>query len=127
MSSPSEPAPSDQVELRGLRVMARCGVLDHEIGQAQPLEIDLDVVADLSEAGRTDDLGTTLDYGDLTERIVQRATAQQFGLLERLAQVLCDEVLTDGRVRSVTVAVRKVRPPVAHDLATSGVRITRRR
>ncbi len=107
--------------------MAHCGVLDHEIGQAQPLEIDLDVEADLSEAGRTDDLGTTIDYGDLTERIVQRATAQQFGLLERLAQVLCDEVLTDGRVRSVTVAVRKVRPPVAHDLATSGVRVTRRR
>ena len=106
--------------------MARCGVLDHEIGRSQPLEIDLDVVADLSEAGQADDLGATLDYGDLTERVVRRATAQQFGLLERLAQVLCDEVLTDDRVRSVTVAVRKLRPPVTHDLATSGVRITRR-
>lgn len=127
MSSPSEPIPADQVELRGLRVMVRCGVLDHEIGQVQPVEIDLDVAADLSEAGRTDDLVATLDYGDLTDRVVQRATGQQFGLLERLAQVLCDEVLTDDRVWSVTVAVRKMRPPVTHDLATSGVRITRRR
>ena len=107
--------------------MARCGVLDHERGSPQPLEIDLDVEADLSEAGRTDDLTVTLDYGDITDRVVRRATAQQFGLLERLAQVLCDEVMTDHRARSVTVAVRKVRPPVTHDLATSGVRITRRR
>ena len=107
--------------------MVRCGVLDQEIGQAQPVEIDLDIRADLSEAGRTDDLATTLDYGLLTERIVARATGQQFGLLERLAQVLCDEVLVDARVRSVTVAVRKLRPPVPHDLATSGVRLTRAR
>lgn len=105
--------------------MARCGVLDQEIGQTQPVEIDLDVVTDMSEAGRTDDLLATLDYGDLTDRVVRRATAQQFGLLERLAQVLCDEVLGDDRVRSVTVAVRKLRPPVPHDLATSGVRLTR--
>ena len=126
MSSPSEPI-QDRVELRGLRVMARCGVLDHEIGQPQPLEIDLDVVADLSDAGRTDELAMTLDYGAITDRVVQRATAEQFGLLERVAQVLCDEVLSDDRVGSVTVAVRKLRPPVTHDLATSGVRITRRR
>lgn len=127
MPAPTDPIPSDQVELRGLRVMARCGVLDQEIDQPQPLEIDLDVAADLSEAGRTDDLGATLDYGEITERVVRRATSQHFGLLERLAQVLCDEVLTDQRVRSVTVAVRKLRPPVTHDLATSGVRFTRNR
>lgn len=127
MTPPTESAPSDRLELRGLRVMVRCGVLDQEIGRAQPVEIDLDVRADLSEAGRTDDLAATLDYGLLTDRVVARATAQQFGLLERLAQVLCDEVLVDARVRSVTVAVRKLRPPVPHDLATSGVRLTRAR
>jgi dihydroneopterin aldolase len=127
MPVPTDPIPSDQVELRGLRVMALCGVLDQEIDHPQPLEIDLDVVADLSEAGRTDDLRSTLDYGDITERLVQRATSQRFGLLERLAEVLCDEVLTDQRVRSVTVAVRKLRPPVSQDLATSGVRFTRGR
>lgn len=127
MTPTTEPAPTDQLELRGLRVMVRCGVLDQEIDQPQPVEIDLDVLADLSEAGRTDELAATLDYGDLTDRLVQRATAQQFGLLERLAQVLCDEVLLDPRVQSVRVAVRKLRPPVPHDLATSGVRLTRTR
>lgn len=127
MPPPTDPATADQIQLRGLRVLACCGVLDQEVGRPQPVEIDLDVAADLGEAGRTDDLAATLDYGDLTDRVVRRATAEQFGLLERLAQALCDEVLRDPRVQRVTVAVRKLRPPVPHDLATSGVRITRTR
>jgi dihydroneopterin aldolase len=36
-------------------------------------------------------------------------------------------VLADERVTSVTVAVRKLRPPVPQLLDTSGVRITRHR
>jgi len=34
-------------------------------------------------------------------------------------------VLQDTRATSVTVSVRKLRPPVPVDLATAGVRITR--
>jgi len=35
--------------------------------------------------------------------------------------------MADERVRAVTVAIRKLRPPVAADLGTAGVRITRAR
>jgi len=34
-------------------------------------------------------------------------------------------ILEDERIRSVTVEVRKLRPPVAQDLASSGIRLTR--
>ncbi len=107
--------------------MARCGVLDEELDRPQPLEIDVDIVADLAEPGRTDELSSTVDYGEVADRVVARATAQRFALLERLAQVLCDEILTDGRIERTTVAIRKLRPPVPQDLATSGVRLTRER
>jgi hypothetical protein len=36
-------------------------------------------------------------------------------------------VLEDPRVEEVTVAVRKLRPPLAHAVASTGVRIHRRR
>jgi len=53
---------------------------------------------------------------------------------QRLAQVVADAALSEGRsdgeagarVDEVTVSVRKLRPPVPHDLAFAGVRITRR-
>ena len=51
-----------------------------------------------------------------------------FALLEALAERLAADVLAaDGRIDAVTVSVRKLRPPVAQQLATSGVRIRRAR
>jgi len=47
-------------------------------------------------------------------------------LLERLATRIADDVLAvDRRIESVTVTVRKLRPPVPLDLASAGVTITR--
>lgn len=122
------PTPLDRIELRGLRVVAICGALPEERERAQPLEVDLDVEADLSAAGRSDRLDDTIDYGalcDVVEAVVEGAEAV---LLEHLAEEVADAILAvDDRVLAVTVSVRKLRPPLPHALATSGVRIRRAR
>ena len=120
-------APTDRIELRGLVPSAICGALPEERERAQPLEIDLDVVADLSVAGVSDELPDTLDYGAITADVERVVTTLEPVLLERLAQAVAEVVLADQRVVSVTVTVRKLRPPVPQVLATSGVRITRER
>jgi len=115
----------DQIELRGLRVLGICGALAEERDRPQPLEIDLDVEADLSRPGRTDALADTVDYGAVARAAVAVAAGERFTLLERLAERIAQEVGTVAGVLSVTVAVRKLRPPVPVDLATAGVRVTR--
>ena len=120
-------APTDRIELRGLLVPGICGALPVERERAQPIEVDLDVVADLSAAGASDNLDDTLDYGAISasvENVILTGTPQ---LLEHLAQKLADAVLADPRAQSVTVSVRKLRPPVPQAMATSGVTITRGR
>ncbi len=118
----------DRIELRGLRVDAICGVLPHERTTPQPLEIDVDLVADLSSAGASDDLADTIDYGAVTAEAERVATTLQPLLLERLAAAIADAVLAlDGRIDEATIAVRKLEPPVPQRLSTSGVRITRAR
>lgn len=125
---PADAGPgADVIELRGLRVMGVCGVLPEEQVRAQPLLVDLDVVADLSAAGRSDDLADTLDYGAIADEVSRVVGAERFALLERLATRISEVVLADERVRSVQVVVRKLRPPVPQLLDTSGVRITRSR
>lgn len=118
----------DVIELRGLRVAGVVGVLPHEQAQPQPLELDLDVHLDLAVAGQSDDLGDTVDYGalcDVAERIVEGTS---YALLEALAEHLARELLAaDPRIDHLSVSVRKLRPPVAQQLSTSGVRITRSR
>jgi dihydroneopterin aldolase len=119
---------ADRIELRGLRAAGICGALPEEQERRQPLEVDLDVVADLRTAGASDELADTVDYGALATTVEQVVTGERFVLLERLAQRLADAVLAgDARISEVTVAVRKLRPPVPELLDTSGVRITRGR
>ena len=118
---------SDLIQLRGLRVLGICGVLPEERERAQPFEVDLDVEVDLAAAGRSDELGDTLDYGALAEVVAGAVNASRFALLEALADHISDVVLSDPRALAVTVTVRKLRPPVPLDLASSGVRIRRAR
>src|SRR5262245_28296201 len=99
----------DRIELRGLRALALCGVLPEEHTRAQPLEIDLDVEADLSTPAATDKVEDTIDYSALCAMAERIVTAERFDLLEALAQRLAEAVMADKRVLSVTVAVRKLR------------------
>jgi len=124
--SPAAASGADRIELRGLRVMARVGVLPHEKEADQPLELDLDLAVDLTAAGASDALADTVDYGAVCDAAVAAVRAGHVELLERLAARVAEAVLAaDGRIAAVEVAVRKLRPPVPHDLASSGVRIVR--
>lgn len=125
--TPGDPDRHDHIELRGLRASGICGALPEEQVRPQPLEVDLDVGVDLRAAGASDGLEDTVDYGALAAEVERVLTTERFTLLERLAERLAEVVLVDGRVDHVTVAVRKLRPPVPQQLATSGVRITRGR
>ena len=116
---------TDRIELRGLTALGVCGVLPEEQERAQPFEVDLDIEADLSTAGTSDDLDDTVDYGAVCELVERVVTTERFRLIERLAARIAEVVLSDDRVLTVTVTVRKLRPPVAQIVATSGVRITR--
>jgi dihydroneopterin aldolase len=127
-AEPGLPTVPDRIELRGLRLVAVVGVLPEERTRAQPLELDLDLWADLSAAGRTDMLDRTVDYGAVSDVVAATVEAARPGLLERLAELVAEAVLdADARIEGVTVAVRKLRPPVAHDLHSAGVRISRHR
>lgn len=119
----SEP---DRIELRGLQLVGICGALPEERDRAQPLEVDLDAEVDLRAAGGSDDLAQTVDYGALCDVVATIVGGGRPQLLEHLAAAIAEAVLAaDERITSVTVAVRKLRPPVPHALASSGVRITR--
>jgi 7,8-dihydroneopterin aldolase/epimerase/oxygenase len=127
MSDPSA-LPWDRVELRGLRMPGRVGLLPIEREQDQPLEVDLDVVVDLATAGASDDLADTVHYGVVCDAVVRAVGAGHVALLERLAELVAQAVLgVDSRIVAVDLSVRKLRPPVPHDLATSAVHVVRTR
>jgi len=118
---------ADRILLRNMRVMAYCGVLDEEQARRQPFEINAEVTADLRAAGQSDDLNDTINYGVLGDNIAELVENSRFALLEFFAQQVADLLLADAKATEVTVEILKLRPPMAQDLAASGVRITRTR
>ena len=83
----------DTVEIRGLTVTTVVGVLPHEREIAQPLRIDLDLHVDLRDAGRSDELTDTANYGDVAERVAHEVRSSKDLLLERVAERVAELVL----------------------------------
>lgn len=119
---------ADLIEIRGLRALGTIGVNREEKERAQPFEVDLDVYADLTAAGRTDVLADSVDYGAIVLAAEAVVVSERWELLERVAQRIAECVLdVDRRIEAVRVTIRKLRPPLPTDVATAAVAITRTR
>jgi dihydroneopterin aldolase/2-amino-4-hydroxy-6-hydroxymethyldihydropteridine diphosphokinase len=117
----------DRIEIHGLRVMTVVGVLSHEREAPQPLRIDLSLEVDLRDAGRSDELGDTANYGAVTERVAALVREAKDLLLERLAHRVAEAALAFDRVDAVEVTVTKLRPPIPEDVEATAVQIRRTR
>jgi 7,8-dihydroneopterin aldolase/epimerase/oxygenase len=119
----------DAILVRGLRVVGTHGVLPEEKRRAQPFEVDLELHVDLAPAAASDRLEDTVDYAGVADAAAAVvAGPSSYDLLEALAGAVASAALaTDPRVTAVTVDLRKLQPPLALDIATVGVRVTRQR
>lgn len=93
------------VELAGLELHGRHGVLDHEREHGQRFLYD--VWLDVAEPAR-DEIGAALDYRDVVAA-VRDVNERAFQLLETLAAALADELL--ARFPAATAARVRVRKP----------------
>jgi len=97
----------DTVFIREFRVDAWIGVYDWEKQRMQTLEMDIEIgLAPM--ARRTENIQDTVHYGHVVERIRKELAEHKFGLLEALAERVCDIVMNDFRGAWVRVSVAKI-------------------
>ena len=114
--------------LDGLEVFAHHGVYDAERELGQRFLVD--VALELSECpgGTSDELGDTVDYAALADRVVQIVSGPPVALLERLASKIADAALEhDPRAAAVSVVVHKPHVAIAHQLSEARVELRRER
>jgi 7,8-dihydroneopterin aldolase/epimerase/oxygenase len=119
---------TDRIALTGLRVRGHHGVYARERRDGQEFVVDLTVHADLAEAGRTDRLADTLDYGALAKDAAEVVAGPPFDLIESLAARIAERTLAaDPRITAVEVTVHKPSAPIPLTFADVAVTIRRDR
>ncbi len=115
----------DVIELRDLRCEVIVGLLEHERENLQPISIDIDIRRSFERAAQSDDVTNTTNYALIITMAEKIAREGQFLLLETLVSRVAQAILDfDAEVDAVTVAVRKLVPPVPENIASVGVRTT---
>ena len=116
---------TDRILLQGVAARGFHGVLDFEKHEGQTFVVDVTLELDLSEAGRSDDLSTTVSYAEVADDVVRRITGPGFDLIERLAEVIAADALRHDRVDAVEVVVHKPEAPVGQPFTDVQVRVRR--
>ena len=117
----------DRIEIRGLRVFARHGVLPEERDSGQHFLIDVEMELDTSAAADADDLSLTVDYAQAASSVAGIVSGETFNLIEALAARICDYLLTLDGVQRATVSVKKPEAPLPVEADWVGVKVTRER
>lgn len=118
---------SDRIVLAGMAFEARHGVNDWEKTQAQRFEVDIELVLGTRRAGRSDELGLTVDYREVYDAVRRVVEGEPVDLIETLAESIARDVLAaSGRARKVIVRVRKPDVRLGGPLAYAGVEVIRR-
>jgi dihydroneopterin aldolase len=115
----------DSITLTGLRVRAHHGVYDFERENGQDFVIDLSVGIDLRRAARSDDVTTTIHYGELAERVAAAVASDPVDLIETVAERIAALVLSYPAAHNVTVTVHKPDAPISVPFGDVAVTIVR--
>jgi dihydroneopterin aldolase len=116
----------DTIELVGMSFNGRHGVRPAERENAQEFNVDVELEADLAEAGRTDSLEDTIDYRQVRAIVKQTIEGESVKLLETLAARIAEGILELPRIEAVTVRVAK-RPASMVPIEAAAVHIKRTR
>lgn len=124
---PASGGSSDTIFLENVSFFGHHGTTKAQQTVGAWFSVDVALTLDLTPASLSDDLGATVDYGLIAQRIVEIGTKERVNLLERLAGLLADALLREFPAREVRLRVRKLTPPMEGLHGIPGVEITRRR
>lgn len=100
----------DIIFISDFRLDTLIGVYEWERKVPQTVQFDLEIAMRDSRAGKSDDIGDTIDYTKVVARIEQTLAENHFSLLETLAEHIAQIVLGEFKSPWVKVSVTKLAP-----------------
>lgn len=103
----------DIIKLKNLRFYGYHGVLKEEKMLGQKFIIDLELFADLSKAGYSDDVKDTISYALVYDVVKEMVENKKFNLIEKLGNEIINRIFSEfEKVEKIKVEVKKPEAPV---------------
>lgn len=116
----------DQIIIENLEIFGCHGVFEEEAFLGQKFVVTARLYLDTRQAGKTDDLTKSLDYGEVCQKIKKLVETQRYMLIERLAEEIAEMLLLSyEQLQKVQITVKKPWAPVKVSLDTVAVEIER--
>ena len=114
-----------QISLNAIKLFAHHGAYEDERLKGNYFEIDLSVMIALPPACETDLLEDTVDYTSIVDIVYRVSAIKQYVTIEALSFDICSSILErDSRIESVSIDLRKLKPPTEGDIESAGVSFT---
>lgn len=116
----------DKIYVNGMEFYGYHGVFQEETKLGQRFIVDLVAEVELKQAGDTDNLDFSVNYGELYQVCRDIVEGPPFKLVEAVAEKIAQTILSDFTlVKNCTVKVIKPDPPIPGHLKSVAVEITR--
>ena len=97
----------DKVFIEGLEIDTLIGIYDWERRIRQTLVFDIEMAFDNQVPAASDDIALTLNYKDVSKRLVEYVSESGFGLVETLAERCAAIILEEFGVAQVRLKLSK--------------------
>ena len=116
----------DKIYLKDLEIFANHGVFEEEKRLGQKFIFDIELELDLSVAGKTGDLNSSVHYGELVYEIEKIVSEKSYDLIETVGEKVCEHILLKYRmIKNAKVKVKKPWAPIGRHLSYAAIEINR--
>lgn len=116
------------IKITGLQTYGYHGLFEEERTLGQMFSFDISAALRKVRTHLGDNLDSSVRYDAVVDEVVQIAASAKFQTLEALGETIAAKMLQRFAImESVTVAVAKSSPPIAHSIDQVGVQISLRR
>lgn len=116
----------DEIRIEGLEVFAHHGVYAEETQNGQIFIVNATLYTDISQAGRTDDLERTVNYGTVCHFITDWMQENTCQLLEAVVEKLAAALLLEYRtLAGVDLEIQKPHAPIKLPFGNVSVKVHR--
>jgi FolB domain-containing protein len=114
----------DKILIKDLLIRGVIGISEREREQPQDILVNIEISADISAAGKSDNVEDSVNYRTIAKKVLAHTETIKRYTVEALAEDIAKLCLEDNKVQSVLVRVEK--PGAVRFSRSVGVEIIRK-